>query len=191
MHRIPFIIILLAAASLQAANMAIGYIDSERILLESQDAIEAQKLFETESQAWDAQVADIERDIARLQEEYENKRLVLTDTGRAEAQQKIADKKAELDTLINSIYGENGLASQKNKELLEPVMEKLTHAIKKVADENDLQMVFDAAAGGLLYAIPSMDYTDFVIEQMNSAANMGEGSSSGSGSDSGSGSQDE
>jgi len=191
MHRIPFIIILLAAASLQAANMAIGYIDSERILLESQDAIEAQKLFEPESQAWDAQVADIERDIARLQEEYENKRLVLTDTGRAEAQQKIADKKAELDTLINSIYGENGLASQKNKELLEPVMEKLTHAIKKVADENDLQMVFDAAAGGLLYAIPSMDYTDFVIEQMNSAANMGEGSSSGSGSDSGSGSQDE
>jgi len=191
MHRIPFIIILLAAASLQAANMAIGYIDSERILLESQDAIEAQKLFETESQAWDAQVADIERDIARLQEEYENKRLVLTDTGRAEAQQKIADKKAELDTLINSIYGENGLASKKNKELLEPVMEKLTHAIKKVADENDLQMVFDAAAGGLLYAIPSMDYTDFVIEQMNSAANMGEGSSSGSGSDSGSGSQDE
>jgi hypothetical protein len=70
-------------------------------------------------------------------------------------------------------------------------LEKLTHAIKKVADENDLQMVFDAAAGGLLYAIPSMDYTDFVIEQMNSAANMGEGSSSGSGSDSGSGSQDE
>jgi Skp family chaperone for outer membrane proteins len=101
--------------SLQAANMAIGYIDSERILLESQDAIEAQKLFETESQAWDAQVADIERDIARLQEEYENKRLVLTDTGRAEAQQKIADKKAELDTLINSIYGENGLASQKTR----------------------------------------------------------------------------
>ena len=170
MNRILVIIaLLLAVSGLSAAKARYGYIDSERILHESDDAREAQQLFENEMNVWETQISDLESEIEQLKAEFENKRLVLTEAGRKDAQTAIADKETELDDLIDDIYGESGLAAQRNGELLEPVMDKLTRAIKAVADENDLEMIFDAAAGGLLYAIPDLDYTDFVIEQMNTA----------------------
>jgi len=38
--------------------------------------------------------------------------------------------------------------------------------IEKVAVENNYSMIFDAATGGLLYAKPSMDITDLVLEEL-------------------------
>lgn len=171
MHRITWLLILtLAATGLFAAKSHMGYIDSERILQESDDAQEAQKLFEAEMDAWEQQISDLETEIEELRTQYQNKRLVLTQAGREEAEAEIADSEAELSQLIQDIYGENGLAATKNSELLQPVMEKLTDAIKTVADENNLEMIFDAAAGGMLYAIPGLDYTDHVIDEMNTAS---------------------
>ncbi|MCD4829294.1 MAG: OmpH family outer membrane protein [Candidatus Cloacimonetes bacterium] len=171
MYRLAFIaLLLLAVVGLSAAKSTLGYIDSERILNESDDAREAQKLFETEMDAWEAQIGELEAEIELLKIEYENKRLVLTEAGHTEAQDAIAAAEDELDQVIENIYGENGEAARANSELLEPVMTKLTEAIKRVADENDLEMILDAAAGGLLYAIPDLDYTDFVLEQMNTSS---------------------
>ncbi len=49
---------------------------------------------------------------------------------------------------------------------MEPILDKLKIVIEKVAVENNYSMIFDAATGGLLYAKPSMDITDLIMEEL-------------------------
>ncbi len=171
MKKIVLALVLTAFAMLLMAEdqMKIGYVDSERIMAESKDTQEAEKLFESERQIWEAQITELEEEIDRLTDEYEARKLTMTDAGKKEAEGAINNKIDERKRLIQEIFGENGKAARKNEELLEPIMNKVQIAIKKVADEYGYSVILDAAAGGILYAVPSLDVTDVVLDEMNSA----------------------
>ncbi len=158
-----------ALALMAADEFKIGYVDSERLMRDSKDTQEAEQLFESERQIWEAQISELEDEIDRMTEEYEGRKLTMTDAGRKEAEDAINTKMDERKDLIQDIFGENGKAARKNEELLEPIMNKIQIAIKKVADEFEYSVIMDAAAGGILYAVPSLDVTDMVLDEMNAA----------------------
>ena len=56
---------------------------------------------------------------------------------------------------------------QKNAELLEPILDKLKNVIEAISTDDNIDIVLDASTGGILYAVPSLDITDDVIERMN------------------------
>jgi Skp family chaperone for outer membrane proteins len=95
--------------------------------------------------------------------------MILTESGKQEAEDKINGLLEERQQFIQEIYGETGTAVQRNAELLEPIVQKMSAVIEKVAVDNNIDMVLDAASGGILYAKPKMDITDLVIEEMDKA----------------------
>ena len=161
--------LLLTTSFLVAQTLRIAYIDTDRIMVESRDTQEAQSIFMQERESWERELTRIEEEIQRLQSEYEARRLTLTESGKAQAEERIQNKIRERRQYIESIFGENGLAMQRNAELLEPIMDKLRDSIEKVAIENNYSIIFDAVGGGILYAKPNLDITDLIIDDLNRA----------------------
>jgi len=159
---------------LLAQTLRIGYIDTDRIMMESQDTREAQSIFMAERESWERELQRLEEEIQRLESEYDARRLTLTESGRAQAEERIQAKVRERRQYIESIFGENGLAMQRNAELLEPIMDKLRDSIEKVAIEENYSIIFDAIGGGILYAKPNLDITDLIIRDLNQATDTEE-----------------
>ena len=86
-----------------------------------------------------------------------------------EAEDKIIDLRDKRMSKVEEIFGENGKFYQKQAELMEPILNKLKTVIEKIAVEGNYSMIFDAAPGGLLYAKPSLDITELVLEELEKA----------------------
>ena len=163
------IAILIIGSLLIAESVKIAYINTERIMTESKETQEAQATFSAEQQAWQTQLQEMESEIERLSSDYEQKKMILTETGKKEAEDKIEELMNNRQNFVQEIYGENGTAVQRNAELLEPIVTKMSSVIENVAIDNNIDIVLDASAGGILYAKPKMDITDLVIEAMDKA----------------------
>ena len=159
----------LITLGLNAQNMRIAYIDSNRIMAESNDTREAQRLFQSDRENWDSQIDDIQSQVHRLETELETRRLTLTESGKREVEERITAKKREGAQLLESIYGENGLAEKRNADLLAPIMSKLRNIIDRIAEDDNYTIIFDASTSGIIYANDRMDITQQVIIEMNKA----------------------
>lgn len=154
-------------AILSAQAIKIAYIDSEKIMSESKDTKEAQKLFQNDRENWQKQVSDLDAEIQRLESDFNTKKLTLSAQGKKTAEDKIAAKKKERKDLVEGIFGENGRAQQRNAELLQPIMVKLKGIIEKISVEENYSMVFDASSSGIIWAKPTLDITERIIAEMN------------------------
>ncbi len=161
------LITMISLTALFSETIKFAYIDTEKIMSSCKDTQEAQKLFVTDRDNWKKQVDDMDVEIQRLQSEFDSRKLTLTEAGKKDAQTKIEAKKTERQQFVESVFGENGRAMQRNQELLEPIMKKLKKVIEKIAVEDNYLMILDSNNSGLLYAKPSLDITDRVVLEMN------------------------
>jgi outer membrane protein len=170
---IVLMLVISSATLLMAQSLKVGYLDTERIMLESKDTQEAQILFKNEQAVWEKEAMAIDEEYKRLQSNYEARKLTLTESGKAKALEEIEAKAKERKQYLERIFGENGVAVQRNSELLEPIMVKLKDTIEKIAIDENYAIIFDAVGGGILYARPNLDITDLVIKDMNATAGTG------------------
>ena len=50
---------------------------------------------------------------------------------------------------------------------MKPISEKVQRIIDKIAKEENFDFIFDARAGGIIYALPKYDLTDRVLMLLN------------------------
>ena len=164
---IIFLVTIVFIVGLSGQAVKLAFIDSNRIMAESNDTREIQRIFLQERDAWDSEIDNLTDEVRRLETELETRRLTLTETGKREAEERILAKMRERQQLIERIYGEDGLATQREAELLAPIMAKLRTIIDRIAEEEDFSMIFDWVTSGLIYAKDTMDITAEVISEMN------------------------
>ncbi|HPR17035.1 MAG TPA: OmpH family outer membrane protein [Candidatus Cloacimonadota bacterium] len=166
MKKIIGIALLIMLCSVMFAEEKMAYIDTDKIMMESPETQEAQTILLNERQKWEQEINDMDAEIEQLYSDYESKKMILTESGKAEAEARITELTEQRQAKVTEIFGENGKFVQKQGELLEPILKKLQTVIEKVAVENNYTIIFDAAAGGLLYAKPSLDITDQILDEM-------------------------
>ena len=167
MKRIIIAAMLIFAIFCSAVEFKAAYIDTQEIMNKAKDIVDAKTEFGNYQQSWEKQINDKKAEITKLKNEYEAKKVILTDSGRDEAEKLINEKEKELNDFIESIFGDSGLAAQRNNELLEPILVKLQEAIKRVADQNNYSIVLDASGGTVVYAVPGIDITQLVIDELD------------------------
>jgi outer membrane protein len=161
----------LCALNFLFAEIKVAYVNTERVFSELKEVQDAQQILNGDIQAWEQEIKILEQDLEKLKQEYEEKKLVLTQASKDEALKKISDLETNLKNKYNEIYGENGKIIQRNNELLEPIMTKLTQTIEKISVDNNFTMVFDSSTGGILYAKSTIDITDDVLTEMKKIKN--------------------
>ncbi len=144
----------------------IAYIDTDRIMMTSPETQEAQTILMGERQKWEQEIADIDAEIEQLYADYESKKMILTESGKQEAETKIMTMSESRQARVQELFGENGKFVQKQNELLAPILNKLKTIIEKVSVENNYSLILDASAGSILYAKPSLDITDVILDEM-------------------------
>ena len=164
-----FLMMIGIVLGLSAQTARFAYVWTHRVLAESNDTREAERIYASDRDTWNSQVEDLAGEVRRLESDYEIRRLTLSDTGKAEAEAQIAAKRREAQQLLESLFGENGLAERRNAELLAPIVDKMTSIINRIAEDDNYTMVLDASTGVFLYANDRMNITQQVIDEMNRA----------------------
>ncbi|MDZ4182828.1 MAG: OmpH family outer membrane protein [Candidatus Cloacimonadaceae bacterium] len=149
----------------QAAKL--GYVNTDRVLIESNEAAEIARLFNLDKQNWMTQVRQMDDEIKRMERDFEIDKLTKNEAAKREAQARIDAKKAEAGRMLEEYFGEGGKADQRYTELIDPLTLKIHTIIKKIAEDEKYTMVFDVSYGVILYAAPQTDITDQVLQILN------------------------
>ena len=149
-----------------AADIKIGYIDSEKILNESQDYKDAKKILDDEEKEHSRKGRQMELDIMNLEEEIEAQSLMWSEEKKLEKQQEHQQKYLEYQQFLQEIWGQQGKLYQRNLELSKPIIDKINDIIQRIGEEDSYDLIIDAGMGTLVYAKPDYDLTDRIIEEL-------------------------
>lgn len=160
-----FALVLLALGYAQPAKL--GYVNTDRLLLESNEAAEISRLFNLDKQNWTQKVKQLDDQIKQMERDFEIDKLTKTEAAKRDAQAKITAKKTEASQMLEEYFGEGGKAEQRYRELIDPLTLKIHNLIKKTAEEEKYTMIFDVSMGTVLYAAPTIDLTDQILLELN------------------------
>ncbi|MCB9357115.1 MAG: OmpH family outer membrane protein [Calditrichaeota bacterium] len=149
-----------------AKEMKIGYIDSEAILSQFSDFQEAQRKLQEEEQKYMAEAQSKETVLQTMIEEIQQQSLMLSAEARAEREQKVIEKRRELEQFRVDTWGEGGKLYTRNLELSRPILERVNQVIEKISQQDGYDMVFDAAGGNIVFALPQHDITELVLAEL-------------------------
>ncbi|MCC6476009.1 OmpH family outer membrane protein [bacterium] len=160
------IVMALCASAVSAKEFKIGYVDSEAILSQYDAYTEAQNKLKEEEQKFVAEMNIKEEAIRAMQEEIKQQSLMLSAEARAERENRLGEKLRDLDQFRSQTWGEGGKLFTRNLELSRPILEKVNMAIETVSRLESYDMVFDAASGNIVFALPEHDLTELVVAEL-------------------------
>ncbi len=167
---IPTIIILVvfASISLSFAQLKIGYVDSQKILAQYQEAIDAQNQLEQIRNQYQAEYETKVREYQQLAQEIESQSLLLSEEKKKEKLRELQDKATEIDKYkYEKLNPEGGEFYRKNQELFKPIIDKINNVINKVGTDEEYDLILDASSGALLHALPKYDLTSRILDELN------------------------
>lgn len=168
MKRIVMCAILAAALGFTAnAQSKIGYINSESIMQTLPEAIDAQKTLDGLVSQWEAELQKMQADWKRKYDEYDKKKLILTNDARAAQEKELRDLDQSIQDYRNKKFGQNGELFQKQNEIMKPIQNKIFQVLEDIAKEDNYDYIFDKSGQVLLvYANEKNDLTAKVIQRM-------------------------
>lgn len=154
-------------SDLAHAQLKIGYVDSDTIMDKLPDAQDAQQKLDGLIKDWQAELNKLEKDWKDKYDDYEKRKLIMSDQTRAETEAELVKLEEKMNDYRQKKFGTNGELFQKQDELMKPIQNRVFDAIKKVAEEQEFDFVFDRSGDVLfLYAKEKYDITNLVFEKL-------------------------
>jgi len=157
----------IAAAMPAAAQMKIGYLNSEAIMQQLPEAQDAQKQLDGITADWQTELTKMQSDLQHKFEEYDKKKLIMSDKRRSEVEKELQDMDRKMVDYRTAKFGTSGELFAKQNELMKPIQDKVFKAVKDVADEGGYDYVFDKSSTTLLmYSNEKNDLTAKVLAKL-------------------------
>jgi outer membrane protein len=167
MKKIIIISILLVTSSISIAQLKIGYIDSDAIMDNLPDVQDARQKLDASIQEWQTELNKLEVDWKAKYDDYEKRKLIMTDQTRAETEAALVQLETQIAQYREKKFGTNGELFQKQDELMKPVQNKIFVALKEIAEKEDYDYVFDRSGDiMILFAKEKYDLTAQVLEKL-------------------------
>ncbi len=145
----------------------VGYIDSKKILESMQDSRDAKLRLENLVTQWQGELKTLQDSLKNLKDDYDKKKLILTDQLKLETEKKISDVESSISNFNTQKFGENGEYFQSQTEFMKPVQDRIFKAIETVAKDGNYDYVFDRSSDILLlYVNENYDLTAKVIKEI-------------------------
>lgn len=156
-----------AAEGLRAQNQRIAYVDTDVILQNMPEYQGIKQQLDQQARLWQDELAEMERDLAALEEEFEARDILYTEEVRQQKQSEIEAARKAVDEFLTQKFSPEGEYFRQQKQLLQPLQRAVFEAIRTVAEQDGYDLVLDRAQNiGLIYAVPELDITDLVLEEM-------------------------
>src|SRR5690349_12278873 len=142
--------LLLCVAVAAPAQAKIGWVNSQAIMDKLPEAQDAKKQIDNLVAEWQSELGKMQNDWQKKYEEYDKKKLILTDQLRAQSEKDLADLDKRIADFRNKKFGQNGELFAKQNELMKPVQNKIFKVIQDLAKEENYDYVFDKSGDILL-----------------------------------------
>jgi outer membrane protein len=152
----------LAAFSVQAEEIRIGFINTDRIFKEANTAKQAQAKLEQEFSKRDKDLIEFGNNLKSSAEKFEREAPTLSESQRLSRQKQLGEQDRELQRKRREFQEE--LNARKNEEF-QQVLERANRVIKQVAETEKYDLVLQEA----VYINPKHDITDKVLKVINAA----------------------
>lgn len=167
--KILFLLILLILIShnTTSSQAKIAWINSAAIMDKLPEAQDAQRQIDNFVADWQAELAKMQNNWQRKYEEYDKKKLILTDQLRAQSEKELQELEKKIAEYRNKKFGKDGELFVKQNDLMKPVQNKIFKVIEDIAKEEDFDYVFDKSGDILLmYSNDKYDLTDKVYQRL-------------------------
>jgi outer membrane protein len=148
-----------AAFSAQAAEIKIGFVNTERVFREAAPARRAQQKLEREFAARNSELSTLEKKGRDLQSELERDNMTMTEQARRERERQLADISREFQRKQREIREDLNL--RRNEELT-AVQERASRVINQIAADEHFDLIVQEA----VFASSRIDITDKVIRAL-------------------------
>ena len=159
-HSFPLVAaLMLAAAAASAADIKIGYVDSERIRRESAPAERASKLLEKEFAPRAQELQRREAQVKSLQGQLEKDVMTMSESERRSKEQELSRMSVDLQRLQREFRED--LNMRRNQELA-TLFERADRVIKQIAEAEQFDLIVQEA----VFRSPRVDITERVLKAL-------------------------
>jgi outer membrane protein len=148
-----------------AADMKMAVVDVQRAVMQTEDGLRAQatlkKLFDNRQQ----ELSKRQSDLQKQKEDIDKQGKVLSQQA---LQKKVDDWQKEMVELQGTFVEYNKELEKKQKELTDPIFERVLGAIKRLAGQESYDLIVDRAT--VAYSRGDLDLTDRVIQLANGSS---------------------
>lgn len=144
------------------AEFKAGVVDMQKAIQSTSSGKKAKKELEGEFDKKKKEIKKKEDDIKKRVEEFDKKKMVLSDKIREEQQIEIQQ---DMRKFQEEVGKSQMMMQQKERELTKPILEKIQKIIGDVAKEKDLSIVFEKSEQSVMWAKGDMDITAEVIKR--------------------------
>jgi outer membrane protein len=150
-----------ARASGQQAPQKLGYIDSRQVLASMPGYAQAESTYNKEVDGYRQEVESMQNALDSAAADFDQQSVMLSPTARAA-------KRKDLDRLAKRAADLRDKAVQRERELLEPLHNRVNEILDGVRAEGNYAMIFDVSAnsGLIVSADKSLDLTSKVVERL-------------------------
>jgi outer membrane protein len=153
----------LASVGVQAQELKIGYVNSDRVLREAAPAKAAQAKLEAEFSKREKELSDIGNRLKAAGEKLDKDAPTLSESERSRRQRDLIDQDREFQRKRREF--QEDLSQRKNEELA-AVVERANKVIKQIFETEKYDLVLQEA----VFAGPRVDITEKVIKALNGQA---------------------
>jgi outer membrane protein len=152
----------LLSFSVQAQDLKLGFVNTERIFREAATAKQAQAKLEQEFSRREKELVDNGNSLKLASERFEREAPTLAESQRTARQKQLLDQDREFQRKRREF--QEDLNARKNEEQ-QIVVERANRAVKQVAESEKYDVIFQEA----VYIHPKHDITDKVIRALNAS----------------------
>jgi outer membrane protein len=154
--------LLLALALPAAAEMKIGFVNSDRLMRDAVPAIKAQKKLEKEFEKREQELQKTAKQLQAMQEALEKNSVTMAETERKAKEREFTDMNRDFQRKQREFRED---LNQRRNEELAAVIERANKVIKQIAETEKYDIIFQDA----VYANPRIDITEKVIKALADA----------------------
>ena len=149
-----------AASNVQAQELKIGYVNSERVLRDASPAKASQAKLEAEFSKREKELGDVANKLKAASDKLEKDAPTLAEAERGRRQRDLVDQDREFQRRRREF--QEDLTQRKNEELAS-VIERANRVIKQIFDAEKYDLILQEA----VFASNKVDITDKVIKALN------------------------
>ncbi|PIP11765.1 MAG: hypothetical protein COT45_05630 [bacterium (Candidatus Stahlbacteria) CG08_land_8_20_14_0_20_40_26] len=150
-----------------SAESIIGYIDSQRILEGYKGSGEIAQEINTALRNWEREATGLKQEIEQMMQEYESQAVMLSEKVRQGKMAAIEEKQQGYQQFVQRIWGAGGEAEIKQREIMQPFVDRINGIITQIGETEGYSMIFDIASMGVVYANDGLDLTQRVLDELN------------------------
>ncbi len=160
-------VLTLASVGVGFAQQKIGWVDTQEIMKQLPDAVEAQGKLDALVTQWQGEINKLQSQLQQESDDYQKRRLILPEQARIQEENKLSDLQKKIVDLRNQRFGQNGDLYQQQNTIMRPVQEKIMRAIQDVAKAGDYDYIFDKSGQILMiYSNDKYDVTQQVLDKL-------------------------